>query len=64
MFLNNEGRKKVLEKWQGKKRETLYHPYLGENIPYGLLPYVQSNLLARFIRGDISEYPPYLYKKR
>ena len=64
VFLNNEGRKKVLEKWQGKKRETLYHPYLGENIPYGLLPYVQSNLLARFIRGDISEYPPYLYKKR
>ena len=26
-------------------------------IPMGLLPYVQSMLLAKFVRGEIDEYP-------
>ena len=31
----------------------ILHPYLNEKIPIGLLPYVQSMLLARFLRGDL-----------
>ena len=62
VYLNEEGRKKLLTKWQEKKRTDLLHPYLKQKIPFGLLPYVQSNLLAKYIRGDIESYPPYLQK--
>ena len=60
--MNESGRKKVLTKWQEKKRTDMMHPYLKQKIPFGLLPYVQSNLLAKFVRGDIAEYPPFLVK--
>ncbi|MFR6258204.1 MAG: type I-C CRISPR-associated endonuclease Cas1c [Anaerovoracaceae bacterium] len=62
VWLNDDGRKKVLTRWQEKKRTTIKHPILKQNIPLGLLPYIQSNLLAKYIRGDIAEYPPYLQK--
>lgn len=62
VMLNENGRKKVLSRWQEKKRSDLLHPYLKQKIPLGLLPYVQSNLLAKFVRGDLEEYPPYLLK--
>lgn len=62
VWLNDEGRKKVLSRWQEKKRTDIVHPYLKQKIPLGLLMYVQSNLLAKYIRGDIEEYPCYLLK--
>lgn len=62
VWLNDEGRKKVLTRWQEKKRSDIMHPYLKQKIPLGLLPYVQSNLLAKYVRGDIDEYIPYLLK--
>lgn len=62
VWLNDEGRKKVLTRWQEKKRTDILHPYLNQKIPLGLLPYVQSNLLAKYVRGDIESYPPYLLK--
>ena len=62
VLLTKEGRKKVLTKWQEKKRTDLVHPYLKQKIQFGLLPYVQSNLLAKYIRGEIDEYPCYIAK--
>lgn len=62
VYLNYDGRKKVLERWQAKKRTDILHPYLNQKIQLGLLPYVQSNLLAKYIRGDIEEYPNFLLK--
>ena len=62
VWLNDEGRKKVLTRWQEKKRSVMTHPYLKQKIPVGLLPYVQSNLLAKYVRGDIEEYIPFLQK--
>lgn len=62
VWLNEEGRKKVLARWQEKKRTDMMHPYLKQKIPLGLLPYVQSNLLAKYVRGDIAEYPVFLLK--
>ncbi|MDE6088343.1 MAG: CRISPR-associated endonuclease Cas1 [Oscillospiraceae bacterium] len=62
VYLNAEGRKKVLTAWQEKKRTTIIHPYLNEKIPLGLLPFVQSSLLAKYVRGEIKEYPCYLLK--
>ena len=61
--MNDSGRKKLLTKWQEKKRTEVYHPVLKENVPYGLLPYVQSNLLAKYVRGEMEEYIPLLLKR-
>lgn len=60
VWLNDDGRKKVLTKWQEKKRSDIEHPYLKQKIQFGLLPYVQSNLFAKFIRGELDEYPCYI----
>lgn len=60
VWLNDDGRKKVLTRWQEKKRTDFMHPYLKQKIQFGLLPYVQSNLLAKYVRGEINEYPCYL----
>lgn len=62
VWLNDEGRKKVLTRWQEKKRSDIVHPYLKQKIPLGLLPYVQSNLLAKYVRGEMESYPPFLLK--
>ena len=57
-----EGRKKFLTAWQERKREQITHPYLQEKICWGLVPHVQAILLARYLRGDLDEYPPFLWK--
>lgn len=62
VLLTDAGRKAFLNAWQLRKREQLKHPFLGEKIPWGLVPYVQALLLARTIRGDLEEYPPFLWK--
>ena len=62
VYLNKDGKKKVLTAWQEKKRTTIIHPYLNEKIQLGLLPFVQSSLLAKYIRGEIDEYPCYLIR--
>ncbi|WP_235985989.1 CRISPR-associated endonuclease Cas1 [Clostridium vitabionis] len=63
VLLNENGRKKFIQKWQEKKRTMVYHPIIREKIPYGLLPYVQSNLLAKYVRGEMEEYIPVLLKQ-
>lgn len=62
VYLTKDGRKKVITAWQDKKRSTIVHPYLNTKIPLGLIPYVQSMLLAKYVRGEINEYPCYLMK--
>lgn len=57
VLLNEEGRKKVITLWQNKKREVLSHPFLKEKVQFGLFPYVQANLLAKFVRGELPYYP-------
>ncbi len=44
------------------KMDRVIYPYLQEKMPWGLIPHVQALLLARFIRGDIDDYPPFLWK--
>ncbi len=62
IVMSENCRKTVLTAWQNRKKETINHPYLGESIPIGLLPYVQALLLARSIRGDIDDYPVFLVR--
>lgn len=62
VILTDEGRRQFLAAWQEKKREELTHPYLGEKVQWGLVPHIQAQLLARTIRGDLEQYPPFLWK--
>lgn len=62
VLMDDETRKTVLVEWQNKKKETLTHPFLKEKIEWGMVPYVQAMLLARYLRGDLDEYPPFLWK--
>lgn len=62
VLLNDDGRKVFFNAWQNHKKENITHPYLKEKIEWGLVPYVQALLLARTIRGDVDEYPPFLWK--
>ena len=62
VIMTEEARKKFLKAWQNKKQEKITHPFLEEKIQWGLVPYAQALLLARFLRGDLDEYPPFLWK--
>lgn len=61
-IFTDEGRRIVLNAWQSRKQEKITHPFIEEKIPWGLVPHAQAILLARFIRGDLEEYPPFLWK--
>ncbi len=62
VWLTEEGRKIFLSAWQKRLAEPITHPYLKEKLAWGLVPYVQALLLARYLRGDIDGYPPFLWK--
>lgn len=62
VIMTDDARKKFLTAWQNKKQEKITHPYLGEKITWGLVPHVQALLLARYLRNDLDEYPPFLWK--
>lgn len=60
--MSDEARKTVIGAYQKRKQEEITHPFLGEKMTIGLLPHIQALLLARYVRGDISEYPPFYVK--
>lgn len=62
VLLNDKGRKIFLSFWQERKRSEITHPFLKEKMQWGLVPYIQSLLLTRYIRGDLDSYPPFLWK--
>lgn len=59
-MLKEPVRKALIGLWQKRKREVITHPFTREKIELGLLPYVQAQLFARFVRGDLDGYPPFL----
>lgn len=62
VYLDESGRKKFIEQWQGNKKVEIVHPFLKEKVEWGLMPHIQSLLLTRFIRGDYDGYPVLLWK--
>ncbi len=60
--LTDAARKQVLIAWQERKREELRHPFLGETVAPGMVPYAQAQLLARHLRGDLDGYPPFIWR--
>lgn len=60
--LKEEPRRTLLAAWQDRKQDTLMHPWFEESVPMGLLPWLQAQILARFLRGDCDSYVPFLWK--
>lgn len=60
VLLNENGRKIVLAAYQQRKAEPVKHHLLKTDVPFGLVPHLQARLLARFLRGDVAHYQPYL----
>ena len=62
VILDEDTRKIFISKWQERKRTEILHPFLKEKIPWGLAMYVQALLLARYLRGDLDQYPPFFWR--
>lgn len=62
ILMDDEFRKRVLMEWQSRKKEMITHPYLQEKVEWGMVPYVQALLLARYLRGDLDGYSVFLWK--
>ena len=62
VIMDDDTRRAVLKAWQSRKQEEIRHPFLQEKMEWGLVPYAQSMLLARFIRGDLDGYPAFMWK--
>ncbi|MBE5965912.1 MAG: type I-C CRISPR-associated endonuclease Cas1 [Lachnospiraceae bacterium] len=62
VYIKEAARRTFISEWQKKKQEELTHPFLGEKMSWGLVPYAQALLLARYLRGDLDQYPPFFWK--
>ena len=62
VVMDDETRKEVLVAYQKRKQEEIRHPFLGEKIAIGLLPHCQALLMARYLRGDLDGYPPFVWR--
>ncbi|MBC3888188.1 type I-C CRISPR-associated endonuclease Cas1 [Acetobacterium paludosum] len=62
VLMTDDGRKKILKCWQDRKKEIIMHPYIKEKIEIGLIPYVQAQLLGKYLREELPEYCPFLMR--
>ncbi len=60
--LKDEARRTLLAAWQDRKQNAILHPWFNETVPIGLLPWLQAQVLARYLRGDCDSYVPFLWK--
>ena len=62
VLMSDETRKEVLVSYQNRKQEEIMHPFLGEKVAVGMLFHIQALLFARYLRGDLDGYPPFIWK--
>lgn len=62
VYLTEEGRKLVLSAYQQRKETEIEHRTLKRKVPFGLVPLIQARLLARYLRGDLEQYIPFVYR--
>ena len=60
--MTDDTRKEVLVAYQKRKQDEILHPFLGEKVAVGILFHVQALLLARYLRGDLDGYPPFVWR--
>ncbi len=62
VMMRDKARKRLLVAYQKRKQDELEHPFLNEKTSVGLVPFIQANLLARHLRGDLDAYPPFIWR--
>lgn len=62
VLMDDETRKTVLVAYQKRKQDEILHPFLKEKVTIGILFHVQALLMARYLRGDMDNYPPFIWK--
>jgi CRISPR-associated protein Cas1 len=62
VLLDDDTRKEVLVAYQKRKQDEIMHPFLNEKVTIGLLFHIQALLMARYLRGDLDGYPPFIWR--
>ena len=62
VIMNDDTRKTLLVAYQERKQEEIAHPFLGEKVMIGIIFHIQALLMARYLRGDLDGYPPFIWK--
>jgi CRISPR-associated protein Cas1 len=62
VLMSDETRKEVIVTYQKRKQDEILHPFIGEKVAIGILFHVQALLLARYLRGDLDGYPPFIWR--
>lgn len=60
--MTDETRKTLLDAYQKRKRDSIRHPLLEEEMSVGQIWFVQAMLLARYLRDELDTYPPFLWR--
>jgi len=60
--MSDDTRKEVIMAYQKRKQDEIYHPFIEEKVSIGILFHVQALLMARFLRGDLDGYPPFIWR--
>jgi len=62
VIMTDENRKIVIDAYKKRKDEEIFHPFFKENLQIGILFHAQALLFARYVRGDLDAYPPFIWK--
>ena len=62
VFLNDDGRKRLIAMWEEHKETSLQHELLGKPVGRWAVPSIQATLLARHLRKDLPAYPPFVLR--
>lgn len=62
VIMDDDTRKNLLVAYQNRKQDQIMHPFIEEKISLGMLFHIQALLMARFLRGDLDGYPPFIWK--
>ena len=50
----------MLTAYAERRRQEIEHPLLKARVPWAMVPHAQARILARYLRGDIPQYVPFL----
>ena len=62
VMMTDDTRRTVLVAYQERKQEEILHPFLDEKVSIGMLFHIQALLMARYLRGDLDGYPPFIWR--
>lgn len=62
VLLKDKARKTLLIAYQERKKDEIMHPFINEKVSIGLLFHTQALLMARYLRGDLDGYPPFIWR--